>query len=240
MISPTKSEATTLRTGLIYIIEDDYSLARLLESILQREGFRTRIFTRSEEALASVRSDRPRLIILDLMLPGLDGLGFLKSLRERYQMSQIPVLIISAKGEEPDRVIGLELGADDYLPKPFGLREALARIHALLRRSSPGGIPSRDPPVATRDLRLDPDRLEAMIGDASIDLSVTEFRLLYLLASQPGRVFAREDILSHLWSGKSAYERTIDAHIKNIRKKLGSYGDCIQTVRGAGYRWQCP
>jgi two-component system alkaline phosphatase synthesis response regulator PhoP len=228
---------SVFRGGLIYIIEDDYSLARLLETALQREGFRIRIFSRAEEALSSVRSDRPRLILLDLMLPGLDGLTFLKTLRERYQMQQTPVLIISARDEEADRVIGLELGADDYLTKPFGLREALARIHALLRRASPAAYPSANPPVSCGNLSLDPDKYQCLVSGKPVDLSVTEFRLLYLLVAQPDRVFSREDILSHLWSGKSAYDRTIDAHIKNIRKKLGKTGDHIQTVRGAGYKW---
>jgi DNA-binding response OmpR family regulator len=237
MVTQTKPEPLAVRTGLIYIIEDEFSLARLLESSLQREGYRIRVFSRAEDALSSVRSDRPRLILLDLMLPGIDGLTFLKTLRERFQMRQTPVLIISAKGEEPDKVIGLELGADDYLPKPFGLREALARIHALLRRASPPALPSQSPPVSAGGLHLDPDRYESLMDGKLVDLSVTEFRLLYLLASQPGRVFGRDDILSHLWSGKPAYDRTIDAHIKNIRKKLGAYGDRIQTVRGAGYKW---
>lgn len=215
-------------------------MARLLETTLQRDGFRVRVFSRAEDALANLRSDRPRLIILDLMLPGMDGITFLKTFRNRYQNSQTPILILSAKGEEPDKVIGLELGADDYLSKPFGLRELLARIHSLLRRYAPSDAPPIKPPIQEGFLRLDPDRYECSVNDNPIDLSVTEFRLLYLLISQPERVFSRDDILSVLWSGKSAYERTIDTHIKNLRKKLGALGNHIQTVRGAGYRWTSP
>ena len=180
---------------------------------------------------------KPDLIIIDLMLPGIDGLQVCRSLRADRVTSHIPIIMLTAKTAEPDRILGLELGADDYITKPFSPRELLARVKALLRRSS--GF-SQKPAVLRRgELSIDPTGHQVRCGDKPVSLTATEYRLLQFLASHPGFVYSRSAIIDGaLGRDITVLERTVDVHIMSLRRKLGKCGKCIETVRGFGYKFQ--
>jgi two-component system phosphate regulon response regulator PhoB len=195
-----------------------------------------------EQALRAVESDAPDLILLDLMLPGMDGLEVFRTLRARANSATIPIVILTAKSEETDVVTGLEVGADDYISKPFSQRVLLARIKAVLRRRRNAATPVANDDstsITLHSMTIRPDRHEVLIGDQPVDLTVTEFRLLRLLASRPGRVFPRQQIIEAIHGRISAVtDRSVDVQVVMLRRKLGAAGQDIQTVRGVGYRFR--
>jgi len=220
----------------ILIIEDDPHILMGLEEVLRSEGFDVVTCTRGDQALSTVLKTQPTLIILDVMLPGLSGFDVCKKLR--HARTQTPILMLTAKGQEMDKVIGLELGADDYVTKPFGLRELLARIHALLRRSSPPTTQSETFQIGLAT--IDAKTFQVRVGKSVADLSAKELKLLQLFHSHPGEVLSRDRLLTEVW-GYNYYgtTRTLDQTIVQLRKKIkdtASEPKCILTVHGVGYK----
>lgn len=230
----------------ILVVEDDPALRELLTYNLEQAGFAVLSAGDGRTALEVAQRDRPDLVVLDLMLPGLDGLEVCRRLR---RTSAVPILILSARREEVDRVLGLELGADDYLTKPFSPRELVARVRAILRRAGPGvpaeGGSGEGAGVLTfGPLVIDPGAHRVSLAGREVGLTPTEFRLLLVLASNPGRVLSRQELLEQLWGTPALGElRTVDVHVLHLREKLGESADSpgfIQTVRGVGYRFRAP
>jgi len=219
----------------VLVVEDELKIARLVREYLTEAGFDVTVALNGEEGLAAARGDRPDLIILDLGLPGMDGFDVTRSIRSHMAM---PIIMLTARSEETDRVIGLELGADDYVVKPFSPRELVARVKAVLRRTR-GDLPAEVIRVA--DLVIDIPSRTVRRGEELIATTATEFELLVRLASQPGRVFTRSQLLDALHGVSfESYERAIDAHVKNLRKKLERHPhqpEYITTVYGVGYRF---
>ena len=222
----------------ILVVDDEPDILELVRYNLTRNNYEMVDVASGEEALTSVRRALPDLVVLDLMLPGIDGLEVCRRLKNDARTSAIPVIILSAKGEEADVVTGLELGADDYLTKPFSPRVLLARIKAVLRRQQ--SEPDTASAVITHhDLQIHPGRHEVLAGGASVQLTLTEFRILHLLARRPGWVFTRNQILAAAQGDDaSVTTRAVDVHIVALRRKLGPGGDRIETIRGVGYRLQ--
>ena len=221
----------------VLIIEDEPDLVEVVSYNLKREGFQVISAGRGDDGLNMIRNLSPSLVILDLMLPGIDGLSICQHIKSDPLTRDIPIIIVSAKGEESDVVIGLGLGADDYLAKPFGPRELLARVKAVLRRGSIREDKQKER-ISIRELVIDSTRHEVRISGELISLTATEFKILYQLASQPGRAFTREQLLNRVvGEGVIVVDRNIDVHIRAIRKKLGDYAQMIQTIRGIGYRF---
>jgi two-component system phosphate regulon response regulator PhoB/two-component system alkaline phosphatase synthesis response regulator PhoP len=219
----------------IAIVEDEPDIAELVSLHLKKAGFQTAVFHNGESFSIHLKRHTPDLVILDLMLPDADGMEVCKALRKQERFAALPVLILSAKGEETDKVLGLELGADDYVTKPFSPRELVARVKALLRRKQEP--PAPEPLTVGKILVLDPARHTVMASGKPVELTATEFKLLALLASRKGWVFSRDQLLDHLWgSGKAVVDRTVDVHIKNLREKLGTAGRFVKNVRGVGYK----
>lgn len=219
----------------ILIVEDDTDLADMLDYNLRQEGFSTRIVSNGLEATRAARTFGPDLVILDLMLPGIDGFEVCKRLKSDERTSHISILMLTVRSSEVDTVVGLELGADDYMTKPFSVRVLVARIKRILHRAEDQQRISS--PIKYHNLLIDRENREVLLGDRRIDLSKTEFDILALLASKPGRVFSRNLILERCWpDGVFVVDRTVDVHINSIRKKLGEMGSHIETIRGIGYR----
>lgn len=229
----------------ILIVEDELEIAELMRFHVEREGLEGRIVQSGRIALQVVENDPPDLILLDLMLPDLDGLEVCRRLKYKPDTRSIPILIVSAKGDEADIVAGIELGADDYVTKPFSPKVLMARIKNILRRYGPGETsiePSTNSLVlAGGGLIIDTDRHEVKVGGRAIDLTVTEFGIMQYLASKPGFVRTRDQIIAAV-HGDSAVlsSRTVDVHVTALRRKLGDLGGMIQTVRGVGYRMAEP
>lgn len=220
----------------IVVIEDEPDIVEVVSYNLKREGYNVLSVERGDEGLNLVRNQSPNLVILDLMLPGMDGLSICQQMKSDPLVRDIPVIIISGKDEESDVVIGLELGADDYLTKPFRGRELVARVKAVLRRGPTQEDQTRER-IVVNNLLIDVARHEVRVGDELIDLTATEFKILYQLASQPGRAFTREQLLNRVVGlGVVVVDRNIDVHILAVRKKLGDAAKMIQTIRGVGYR----
>ena len=220
----------------IVVIEDEPDIVEVVKYNLEREGLTVFSADRGDDGVNLIRDKSPHLIILDLMLPGIDGLSICQQLKSDRLLRDIPVIIISAKGEESDIVIGLELGADDYLTKPFSPRELLARVKAVLRRGSVKESQVKER-IAIQNVIIDLSRHEARVDNETINLTATEFKLLHQLASHPGRAFSREQLLNRVVGmGVVVVDRNIDVHIRSVRKKLGDAAKLIQTIRGVGYR----
>ncbi|MCB0329842.1 MAG: response regulator transcription factor [Bdellovibrionales bacterium] len=224
----------------ILVVEDEADIRELIQYNLQREGFEVLMVGTGEEALSTATQERPDLILLDLMLPGMNGLDVCRSLKSNPALANIPILIVSARGEETDVVTGLELGADDYLTKPFSPRVLVARARAVLRRRTTesqeptDGVPTA---VSIHGLRINPRKHEAHLFDSALNLTATEFRILHFLAKSPGWVFTRQQIVETVHGDDyPVTERSIDVQIAGLRKKLGESSDYIETVRGIGYR----
>ena len=222
------------------VVEDEKDLRDLLQYNLGRAGFSVQTTDRGEAALRIVQDDPPDLILLDLMLPGMDGLELCRALKADKATDAIPVVMLTAKGEETDIIVGLELGADDYITKPFSPRVLIARIKAVLRRpsasESDGAI---RPPLRFDRITIVPDRHEVRIDEHVVELTATEFRLLYLLARRPGRVFTRQQIIDGVHQGFAAVtDRSVDVQVVTLRRKLGPLAERVQTVRGIGYRFR--
>jgi two-component system, OmpR family, alkaline phosphatase synthesis response regulator PhoP len=222
----------------ILVVDDERKIVDLARDYLEHAGFEVRTAVDGPSALEVVARDRPDLVVLDLGLPGLDGLDVTRRIRRD---SNLPVIMLTARDDELDKLLGLELGADDYLTKPFSPRELVARVRAVLRRSDAGALPAPGEIVRAGALTLDLPRMRAELGDRSIDLTPTEFQLLAALASQPGRIFTRSQLLDAVHGvAFESYERAIDTHIKNIRRKLEPDPRRpvhILTVYGVGYRF---
>ncbi|MBW1916945.1 MAG: response regulator transcription factor [Deltaproteobacteria bacterium] len=222
----------------ILVVEDEEDILELVRYNLSREGFHLTGVTCGEEGLKTARNMGPDLILLDLMLPGMDGLEVCRVLKHDGKTQYIPIVILTAKGEEADIVAGLELGADDYITKPFSPRVLIARVRAVLRRRAiePPGETS---PLTIHELAIHPGRHEVMVAGQPVDLTVTEFRLLHMLARRPGWVFTRTQIINGVHGDDyPVSDRSIDVQIVGLRKKLGSAGNYIETVRGVGYRFK--
>ncbi len=218
----------------LLVVEDEQDLLEVLRFSLSREGFSVRTAENGEDAIRLVRQQRPDLIVLDLMLPTIDGLAVCRAIRSTEKTHDIPIVMLTARGEESDIVRGLEAGADDYVTKPFSPKVLIARIHAVLRRSSSvgGGI------VEVGDVRLNPERHEVTADGKCVDLTATEFGLLKLLMSRPGRVYTRQQIIDSLHDGFAAVtDRSVDVQVVSLRRKLDTAGERVQTVRGVGYRF---
>ncbi|MCD6288899.1 MAG: response regulator transcription factor [Anaerolineae bacterium] len=222
----------------ILVVDDEKDILELVEYNLAKEGYRVTPVASGEEALKSARSKTPDLIVLDLMLPGMDGLEVCRRLKTDPKTQHIPIVMLTAKGEEADIVAGLELGADDYITKPFSPRVFVARVRAVLRRRA------REPADETSvvkigELVIHPGRHEVLVGGKAVQLTLTEFRILHFLARRPGWVFTRYQIVEGV-QGEDAVvtDRSVDVHIVSLRRKLGKYGTYIETVRGVGYRFK--
>jgi len=223
----------------ILVIEDEADILEVIEYNLKREGYKVICVGDGEEGVELARSLAPALILLDLMLPGLDGIEVCRTLKGDSVTGEIPIIMVTAKGEESDIVLGLGVGADDYITKPFSPRELTARVKAVLRRGPLKGVMEGEDRVVRGDLVIDMGRHEVLFSGIPLDLTPSELRLLHLLASHPGRVFTRDQLLRRVIRG-GAYviDRNIDVHIRGVRKKLGECRDLIETVRGVGYRFR--
>lgn len=218
---------------MIYCVEDESAIRDLMIYTLKASGFEARGFESSESLWPAVREKAPELVVLDVMLPGEDGLTILKKLRASPATAEIPVVMATAKGSEYDKVIGLDSGADDYLAKPFGMMEMVSRIKAVLRRSAPKQVRV----LTCGGLSLDENKHTVTVNGRNVALTLKEFELLKLLMESPGTVFTREVLLSSVWGVDFAGEtRTVDVHIGTLRTKLAEAGELIRTVRGVGYK----
>jgi two-component system, OmpR family, alkaline phosphatase synthesis response regulator PhoP len=222
----------------ILVVDDEPDILALLQYNLSKAQYDVVGVASGEEALAQVRTTPPGLIVLDLMLPGVDGLEVCKALKGHVRTAAIPIVILTARGEEADIVAGLELGADDYLTKPFSPRVLLARIRAVLRRHHTAPA-AEDAVITHHGLVLHPGRHEVLVEGQPVPLTLTEFRVLHLLARHPGWVFTRNQIIAAAQGADvSVTERAVDVHIVSLRRKLGTIGEAIETIRGVGYRLQ--
>jgi len=228
----------TMARERILLVEDEPDIAEVLQYNLEKEGFQVELAGRGDAGLEAVRRESPDLILLDLMLPGLDGLEMTRLLKRDPATSHLPIVMLTARSEEVDRIVGLELGADDYISKPFSPREVVLRVKAVLRRLQP------EPAEGTASELLQVGRIELDIsghqlrlGGKDVPLTATEFRLLRLLMERQGRVQTRGQLLSDVWGyAEDIDSRTVDTHIRRLRRKLGSEADRIETVIGVGYR----
>ena len=226
-----------MRTRVL-VVDDEPDLLELVHYNLTKAGYEVACVLSGEEALAHVRSSTPDLIVLDVLLPGLDGLEICKALRRNPTTAGIPIIMLTARSEDADVVAGLELGADDYLTKPFSPRVLLARIKAVLRRQQ-GEAADAEMTVVYDDVVIHPGRYEVRAGDQMVNLTPTEFHILHFLARRPGWVFTRYQIVDAV-RGEDAEvtERSVDVHVAAIRRKLGEHRDLIETLRGVGYRFR--
>jgi len=225
-------------SGLVLVIEDEVDLATTLEYNLKQAGFQVKLAHSGRQGFAAATSEPvPDVIVLDLMLPDLSGTELCRRLRDQERTRDVPVIMCTAKGEEIDRVVGFEIGADDYIVKPFSVRELILRIRALLRRVQRGEAePSR---LRFGILELDRDAHRAWVGGVEIELTALEFRLLHAFLSRRGRVQTRDALLGEVWGiDADVTTRTVDTHVKRLREKLGDAGAYIETLRGVGYRFK--
>ncbi|MHB1096714.1 MAG: response regulator [Gemmatimonadaceae bacterium] len=223
----------------ILVVDDEPDIVALVVYHLAKDGYRVSSASSGSEALATARRERPSLIVLDLMLPGLSGFEVLEQLRADEAMAGIAVLMLTARKEEPDRIKGLSLGADDYLTKPFSPQELVLRVRAILRRSA--AVPSTGELLTIGALAIDRAAHKVTVRGHDIDLTPTEFKLLLLLAERRGRVQGRAQLLESVWEAAPDIQtRTVDMHVQRLRAKLESAGDLIETVRGFGYRLRAP
>ncbi|MGI8785945.1 MAG: response regulator transcription factor [Acidobacteriota bacterium] len=223
----------------ILIVEDEKDIATLVSFHLSRVGFQTEICHEGLAALDSLRKHPPSLVVLDLMLPDMDGIEICKRIKFQSSTQQIPILILTSKSTEMDRILGLELGADDYLPKPFSPRELVLRVQSILRRLDSRGL--QQTPLKVGALTIDTESHHVYLHDKPIDLTATEFKLLHYLTERRGKVVRREDLLSSVWGySYVGGTRTVDSHMQRLRQKLEGAADCIDTVRSVGYRLRDP
>jgi len=223
----------------VVVIEDEADIREIIEYNLQREGFRVICAEDGESGLRRAREESPDLVLLDLMLPGLDGVEVCRLLKESPLTRAIPVIMVTAKGEESDIIVGLGLGADDYITKPFSPREVVARAKAVLRRGALREEGEAAERLQRDGLVIDAGRHTVRIDDEPVSMTATELRLLHFLASHPGRVFTRDQLLTRVIGERAVViSRNIDVHIRAVRKKLGPYRDWVETIRGVGYRFR--
>jgi len=225
----------------IFVVEDDPDISRLVRHHLEAAGFAVRLFATGNTVVAEAERSRPALFILDIMVPGRDGLELCRQIRQTPQMASIPVIFLTAKSGEADRILGLELGADDYIPKPFSPREMVARVKAVLRRFE---RPLAQTPLCIGELEIDPAAMTLTVNRQVVTTTATEFRLLEYFARHLGRVFTRDQLLDSVWRD-TAYvtPRSVDVYVRRIREKIEPDAEnprYLKTVRGAGYRFEAP
>ncbi len=224
-------------SGSILVVDDEEDLRNLLRHSLTKEGFTVRTAATGPEALALAPTMRPSLVLLDLMLPGMQGTEVCRRLRAEPALTGTPIIMLTARGDELDRVVGFELGADDDVTKPFSTRELVLRIRAVLRRSVAGGATESEGSLRVGALRIDAAAHRVWVDDEEVQLTATEFRLLTTLARRSGRVQTRGQLLQEVWEmPPDLSTRTVDTHMKRLREKLGAAGERLETVRGVGYR----
>lgn len=222
----------------VFVVEDEEDILDLIRHHLAKEGYAVSTAANGMEAVKAILRKPPDLVLLDLMLPGLDGLEVCRMLKKDAQTSDVPILMVTAKDEESDVVAGLELGADDYVVKPFRMKELIARVRAALRRRR-GPAPEREASVRAGGIEIHPGRHEVLVDGQPIDMTVTELRILHLLAGRPGWVMTRDQIVDAVRGQDYAVtDRAVDFQIVGIRRKLGERADLIETVRGVGYRFR--
>lgn len=223
---------------MIYCVEDDAGIRELVVYTLQNTGMEARGLEDGSALAAALREKKPQLILLDIMLPGEDGISILRRLRGTQETADIPVILLTAKNTEYDKVVGLDSGADDYVAKPFGMMELVARIRAVLRRTqagTDGGEGTR--PLVAGDICVDERAHSVFVGEQEVQLTLKEYQLLCLLMKNRGAVLTRDVLLENIWGyGNESETRTVDVHIRTLRQKLGTAGSMIETVRGVGYR----
>lgn len=219
----------------IYLVEDDANIRNLVLYTLNASGFQTTGFEQATSLYAAIKKELPHLILLDIMLPNEDGLSILRKLRKNAETKTIPVIMLTAKNSEYDKVLGLDAGADDYIAKPFGMMELVSRIKAVLRRAYPDA--EKTTQLQVGDISLFPQQREVRVKGVLISLTMKEFDLLKYLMESPGYVFERDVLMEQIWDYNYEGEsRTVDVHIRSLRQKLGSAGEAIETVRGVGYK----
>jgi len=223
---------------LVAIVDDEPDILELVSLHLKKAGYRVKEFENARDFLKFLEKTQPDLLVLDLMLPDIDGLDVCKHMKREQKLAPVPIIMLSAKGEEIDRVLGLELGADDYITKPFSPKELVARVKTVLRRKD--NSENKGKKLTAGDLlTIDEDKYEVLAEGKKVELTTTEFRILALLVSRPGYVLTRDRMLDYLWGDeKIVLDRTVDVHIRNLRKKLGKAGQLIKNVRGIGYKLQ--
>ena len=220
----------------IYIVEDEPDLRDALAYNFENEGFKVKTFADGESSLEAINTNKPDLLILDIMLPGMSGLDVCREIRSKQASSDIAVIMLTAKGEEIDRIVGFELGADDYVTKPFSVRELILRVKVILKKQSE--INSNESAIEYGPIIMDLDAHNVSVEGAEITLTALEFKLLKHLLTRKGRVQTRDQLLGDVWGYSSEVTtRTVDTHIKRLREKLGVTGNLIQTIRGVGYRF---
>jgi DNA-binding response OmpR family regulator len=230
-------ETTTVAKPILFAVDDEADILELIVIHTQKAGFRIKTFSLAEPLLKALTGEIPDLIILDLMLPDLDGLEICRRLKKDERTAAIPILILTAKGDETDVVLGLELGADDYMVKPFSPKELVARVHAILRRRKAPGPDSHGQWRVGEILEVDEQQHAVRVAGHKIEVTATEFAILKVLVRNPGWVFSRDKLLDKIWGDdKASLDRTIDVHVKNLRDKLGEAGRLIRSVRGVGYK----
>jgi len=221
----------------VMVVEDEDAISEMLVMVLEQANFQVITLPSAEKALQTLAENMPDLILLDWMLPGISGVELARRLKNDENYSELPIILLTAKGEEGDKVRGLEIGADDYITKPFSPRELIARIKAVTRRSNK---PSDSKQISIEDLILDTEQHRLIIAGKTLDVSPTEFKLMHFFMMNPDKVYSRTQLLDQVW-GRSVYieERTVDVHIRRLRKILAEYGreEVVQTVRGFGYRF---
>ena len=223
----------------ILVVEDEKDIRELVQHHLAKSGFETLAVSDGQEAFRKIQKSRPDLIVLDLMLPEMDGKELTKLLKAREETKDIPIVMLTAKNEEVDRIVGFELGADDYIPKPFSPRELVLRVKAVLKRTEKKSETHATPPLQIGELEIDENNFQAKLKGKSVDLTKTEFSLLLELVKAKGRLKTREALLGAVWGFESYGDsRTIDTHFSRLRQKLGKFGERIETVRGVGFRFR--
>ena len=219
---------------MIYCVEDDAAIRNLMIYALGTAGFEAKGFEDGAAMFEALETEKPKMILLDIMLPGEDGISILKKLRARGDTRRVPVVMTTARGEDYDKVLALDLGADDYLAKPFGMMEMVSRVKAVLRRANRTHI---SPALTHKGIELNESSHQVFVDGKKVELTVKEYQLLRLFLKNPGVAFTRENLLSSVWESEFQGEtRTVDVHIASLRMKLGSAGEAIKTVRGVGYR----
>jgi two-component system phosphate regulon response regulator PhoB len=223
----------------ILVVEDERDIAALVAFHLMKEGYRVRTAESGQEALEAAAVERPDLVLLDLMLPGFSGYQVLQELRRRPDLAEVPVVVLTARRDEADRVMGLELGADDYVTKPFSPRELVLRVAAVLRRAQSPALAGGGRTLRAGPIVIDLNALRVLVDDTELELTPTEYKLLVTLIERRGRVQTRRQLLEHAWEIHAQIEtRTVDMHVQRLRTKLAEHGGLIETVRGFGYRFR--
>lgn len=221
---------------LIAVVDDEPDIVELVSVNLEKSGFKVEGFYNAAGLLSFVKKKIPDLIILDLMLPDADGFEVCKNLRNQEKYENIPIIMLTARGEEVDKILGLEIGADDYVTKPFSTRELVARVKAILRRGEKEEEPKKSIKIG-EEIEIFPQEYKVNVSGKEVELTSTEFRILLLLVKRKGWVFSRDGILDYLYEGdRIVFDRTVDVHIAHLRRKLGKYGDSIKSIRGIGYK----